>query len=60
MPTNHNLLLLPGDGIGVEVMAECERVLGFFNKKSNKGKFETSTDLVGGCASNEATVTYSD
>jgi 3-isopropylmalate dehydrogenase len=50
MATNHNLLLLPGDGIGVEVMAECERVLAFFNKKSNKGKFETSTDLVGGAA----------
>jgi 3-isopropylmalate dehydrogenase len=50
MATTHNLLLLPGDGIGVEVMAECERVLGFFNSKSNKGKFETTSDLCGGAA----------
>ena len=46
----HQLLLLPGDGIGVEVMAEVERVLSLLNKKSNAGKFETSTDLVGGVA----------
>ena len=48
MPT-HNLLLLPGDGIGPEVMAEVERVLDFFKKKCNAG-FEVSTDLVGGAA----------
>ena len=50
MATTHNLLLLPGDGIGVETMAEVERVLAFFNKKSNKAKFETDSDLVGGSA----------
>ena len=48
MPT-YNLLLLPGDGIGVEVMAEVERVLAFFNKKG-KASFEVTTDLVGGAA----------
>lgn len=48
--TTHNLLLLPGDGIGVEAMAEVERVLAFFNAKSNKASFETKTDLVGGAA----------
>jgi 3-isopropylmalate dehydrogenase len=47
---NFSLLLLPGDGIGVEVMAEVERVLAFFNKTSNKAKFETASDLVGGAA----------
>ena len=31
--TTYSLLLLPGDGIGVEVMAEVERVVSFFNKK---------------------------
>jgi 3-isopropylmalate dehydrogenase len=41
------LLLLPGDGIGPEVMVEVERVLAFLNKKS-KTTFETETDLVGG------------
>ena len=44
----HQLLLLPGDGIGVEVMAEVERILGLLNKKSNVGRFETASDLVGG------------
>lgn len=44
----HKLLLLPGDGIGVETMAEVERVLAFFNDKSNAASFETDTDLVGG------------
>ena len=29
----HNLLLLPGDGIGPEVMAQVKRVIDFFNKK---------------------------
>jgi 3-isopropylmalate dehydrogenase len=50
MATTHNLLLLPGDGIGVEVMAEVERLIAFFNKKSNAAKFETQSDLAGGAA----------
>ena len=36
----HNLLLLPGDGIGPEVMAEVKRVIDFFNKKG-PDKFST-------------------
>ena len=48
--TTFQLLLLPGDGIGVETMAQVERVIAFFNEKSRKGRFETSTDLVGGAA----------
>ncbi len=43
-----NLLLLPGDGIGPEVMTEVKRVIGFFNKKG-PDKFETQEALVGGC-----------
>ena len=31
MPT-HKLLLLPGDGIGVETMAEVERLVAFIDK----------------------------
>ena len=46
----HKILMLPGDGIGVEVMMEVERVLAFFNEKSNKADFETSSDLVGGAS----------
>jgi 3-isopropylmalate dehydrogenase len=47
---HYRLLLLPGDGIGVEVMAEVERVLSWFNKTSNKAKFDTASELVGGAA----------
>lgn len=46
---NQNLLLLPGDGIGPEVMAEVERVISVFNKKG-KVQFTTETALVGGAA----------
>ncbi|MEO0792811.1 MAG: isocitrate/isopropylmalate family dehydrogenase, partial [Pseudomonadota bacterium] len=48
--TTFKLLMLPGDGIGVETMAEVERVLAFFNAKSNAAHFETEEDLVGGAA----------
>ncbi len=45
----HHLLLLPGDGIGVETMAEVERIIALLNK-SAKDKFETTSDVVGGAA----------
>jgi 3-isopropylmalate dehydrogenase len=44
----HNLLLLPGDGIGPEVMAQAKRIIEFFNKKG-PDKFNTEEALVGGC-----------
>src|SRR5512136_745248 len=44
----HSLLLLPGDGIGPEVMAEVKRVIDFFNKRGPE-KFSTEEALVGGC-----------
>jgi 3-isopropylmalate dehydrogenase len=47
--TTYNLLLLPGDGIGVEVMAEVDKVINFFNKKG-RVTFKTESDLVGGAA----------
>ena len=47
--TTHSLLLLPGDGIGPEVMAEVERIVAFFNQKG-KVQFTTETALVGGAA----------
>ncbi|MBA2126178.1 3-isopropylmalate dehydrogenase [Hyphomicrobium methylovorum] len=48
--TTHALLLLPGDGIGVETIAEVERVIAFFNARSNTARFEIDRDLVGGAA----------
>src|SRR3954464_835929 len=48
MPT-HNLLLLAGDGIGPEVMAEVKRLVAWMN--ANKmGTFEIEEGLVGGAA----------
>jgi 3-isopropylmalate dehydrogenase len=48
MPT-HKLLLLPGDGIGPEVMAEVKRLIEWL-KSEGIAHFETEQDLVGGSA----------
>ncbi len=48
MGTN-SLLVLPGDGIGPEVMAQVRRVVDWFNERT-KLEFEVSEDLVGGAA----------
>jgi len=45
----YKLLLLPGDGIGPEVMGEVARVVACVNA-SGLAAIETETDLVGGCA----------
>ncbi|MBN8967505.1 MAG: 3-isopropylmalate dehydrogenase [Rhizobiales bacterium] len=47
--TTHKLLLLPGDGIGPEVMAEVKRLIDWLNAQGI-AKFETETGLVGGCS----------
>ena len=46
MPT-HKLLLLPGDGIGPEVMAEVQRLIDWLSSQGI-AKFETEQGLVGG------------
>ena len=43
------ILLLPGDGIGPEVMAEVEKIIKWFNSKKSLD-FEIDKDLVGGAA----------
>ncbi|VAW24902.1 3-isopropylmalate dehydrogenase, partial [hydrothermal vent metagenome] len=43
------LLLLPGDGIGIEIMAEVEKLISQLNK-SGKTDFLIETGLVGGTA----------
>ncbi len=48
--TTHKLLLLPGDGIGVEIMREVERIIALFNDKGGANRFEVTSDLVGGAA----------
>ncbi|NOE35539.1 MULTISPECIES: 3-isopropylmalate dehydrogenase [unclassified Ruegeria] len=47
--SNPSLLILPGDGIGPEVMAEVRRIIDWFG--TNRGlQFDVSEDLVGGAA----------
>ena len=48
MATN-KLLLLPGDGIGPEVMAQVKRLIDWLNQ-SGLARFETEQGLVGGSA----------
>ena len=45
----YKLLLLPGDGIGPEVMAEVEKIVGFLGE-AGIASFETEADHVGGSA----------
>ncbi|WP_232628026.1 3-isopropylmalate dehydrogenase [Methylobacterium sp. Leaf118] len=47
--TTYKLLLLPGDGIGPEVMTEVEKIVGWLNR-SGLASFETERDHVGGSA----------
>ncbi|HKG00090.1 MAG TPA: 3-isopropylmalate dehydrogenase [Xanthobacteraceae bacterium] len=48
MPT-HKLLLLPGDGIGPEVMGEVKRLIAWMNDHG-LGRFDYEEGLVGGAA----------
>lgn len=43
------ILLIDGDGIGPEVVAQAKKILDFFNNNTDK-KFETENALLGGCA----------
>jgi 3-isopropylmalate dehydrogenase len=55
----HNLLLLPGDGIGPEVMAQVKRVIEFFNKKG-PDRFAFDEGLVGGACYDAHQVSITD
>lgn len=47
--SNPSLLILPGDGIGPEVMTEVTKIIDWFGAERDM-PFDVSTDLVGGCA----------
>ncbi len=47
--TSYSLFLLPGDGIGPEVMAEVEKVIGVL-EKGGAARFDVMRGLVGGAA----------
>ncbi|WP_264211393.1 3-isopropylmalate dehydrogenase [Leisingera thetidis] len=46
---NPSILILPGDGIGPEVMAEVRKIISWFGDKRGL-QFDVSEDLVGGAA----------
>lgn len=59
MTTKHSLLLLPGDGIGHEVMAEVKKLIGWLTK--NAGIiFDVKEDSLGGAAIDKYGVPLSD
>ncbi len=47
--SNPSLLILPGDGIGPEVMAEVRKIIEWFGDRRDL-KFDVTEDLVGGCS----------
>ena len=49
MAANRTLLILPGDGIGVEAMHQVRRVIAWMEKR-RAVSFEVTEDLVGGAA----------
>ena len=49
MSANKKLLLLPGDGVGPEVMREVRRVIDWMSR-TRRASFELTEDLVGGAA----------
>src|SRR5882724_6276669 len=55
----HKLLLLPGDGIGPEVMAEVKKLIAWMNAHG-MGKFETEDGLVGGSSYDAHKVSITD
>ena len=57
--TTYSLFLLPGDGIGPEVMAEVEKVIAAL-EKSGAARFDLDHGLVGGAAYDAHKVAISD
>ena len=49
MPANKKLLMLPGDGIGPEVMGEVRRLIDWMDARRHVS-FDVTEDLVGGAA----------
>ena len=47
--SNPSILILPGDGIGPEVMAEVRKIISWYGDNRDLA-FDISEDLVGGAA----------
>ena len=48
MAANKKVLMLPGDGIGPEVMGEVRRLIDWMDKRRSVS-FDVSEDIIGGC-----------
>ena len=59
MGVTYNLALLPGDGIGPEIMAQVEKIIQWINERGNI-KINTQSALIGGCSTDEYSVPFSD
>src|SRR5580692_3829974 len=57
--SNRKVLVLPGDGIGPEIMRQALRVIEFFDRR-HLASFEITEGLVGGAAFDESGVPLSD
>lgn len=56
---SHKLVILPGDGIGPEVMAEVKKVISWLEKKGGLS-FEIAEDDIGGAAHDRYGVPFAD
>jgi 3-isopropylmalate dehydrogenase len=59
MPANRKVLLLPGDGIGPEIMRQVGRIIDFFDRR-HIASFDVTEDLVGGAAIDASGVPLTD
>ena len=57
--SNRKILVLPGDGIGPEIMGEVMRVIEFFDRR-NIARFDVGEGLVGGAAYDASGVPLTD
>src|SRR3954452_4031367 len=57
--SNRKILVLPGDGIGPEIMGEVMRVIEFFDRR-NLARFDVGEGLVGGAAYDASGVPLTD
>ena len=58
-PRNRKILVLPGDGIGPEIMREVMRIIEFFDRH-HIASFEVGEGLVGGAAYDASGVPLTD
>jgi len=57
--TTHSIMILPGDGIGPEIMVQVRRIM-MWVEKTHKVTFAVSEGLIGGCSYEENGVPLTD